>query len=69
VDHDDLDWDLRNALRKERVRLALFVVVFVVGAGLATAGSASVGALLMLASGLGFVNRILVGMLKTPEID
>jgi hypothetical protein len=69
VRHEDLDWSLGNAVRKERLRLLIFSMVLVAGIVLASTGWTWAGTLLILTSILGAVSRFLVGMLKTPGTD
>ncbi len=67
VQYSDLDWDLRAALRRERLRLSILAVGFIAGALLILTGWVVGGALLVMAMGLSFISRILVGMLRPPE--
>ena len=67
--HDDLDWNLGEAVRNERPRLLLFSLMLVVGIVLASTGWTWAGTLLVLTSVLGAVSRLLVGMLKAPRTD
>jgi hypothetical protein len=66
VRHDDLDWNLGNAARRERLRLLLFFVMLAAGIALASTGYTWAGTLLILTSVLGAISRLLVGMLRTP---
>ena len=63
----DLDWSLADALRRQWVSLVAFAALLVVGIVVAASGWSLAGTLLILAGLLGFVSRILVGMLDPAD--
>lgn len=69
VDLDRVDWDLRSTGRRQRWRLLGFAVVFVVGTVLASTDWRNAGLLLVIASMLGLVGTLLMGMFTDIEAD
>ena len=61
------DWDVRAALRRQRLSLTVAAIGVLAGVALIATGWTLAGVLLLLAGGLSFVGRVVVGMIEPPS--